>query len=93
MPTPDPNGLDIEEDDDGRLTITAEIWPHGNRRHRIARMTAVTRRLRWEGWRCRECNKPVPLYKRADARFCSEQCRKLAARRRRAERLSWRASR
>jgi hypothetical protein len=49
MPAPDPNGLDIEEYDDGGFTITAEIWPHGNRRHRIARMKAMTRRLSL-GW-------------------------------------------
>jgi hypothetical protein len=92
MPVPDPNGLDIEEHDDGSFTITAEIWPHGNRRHRIARMKAVTRRLRCGGWRCRECKDRVPLYKRADAHFCSERCRKLAARRRHAARQSYSGS-
>jgi hypothetical protein len=42
----DPSGLDIEERPDGSFSITAEIWWHGNRAHRLARMRAVTRRIR-----------------------------------------------
>jgi hypothetical protein len=83
MPHPDPNGLDIEENDDGTFRITAETWAHGNRRHRIARMLAVARNLRHGGWTCCGCGTKIALYKRADARFCGEQCRKAAARRRR----------
>lgn len=83
MPAPDPNGLSIEEYDDGGFRLTAEVWAEGNRRHRLARMRAVTRRLRWGGWKCRGCGEPMPLCKRADADYCSESCRKRAARRRR----------
>lgn len=86
MPAPDPSGLDCEERDDGSFTITAEVWWHGNRRHRIARMMAVARRIRWGGWRCLNCGEPVPLYRRADALFCGEGCRKRAARERRQRR-------
>lgn len=86
MPGPDPSGLDIEEYEDGSFTITAEIWWYGNCRHRIARMRAVTRRIRRGGWRCPACAKPVALFKRADAHFCSERCRKVAARHRRKRR-------
>lgn len=83
MPGPDPEGLDIEEYEDGGFRITAEIWAHGNRRNRISRMQRVSRNIRRGGWKCWRCGEPVPLYKRADARFCSEGCRKRAARGRR----------
>jgi hypothetical protein len=76
MPTPDPNGLYIDEDENGRITITAEIWPHGNRRHRIARMKRVMRNVRTNRWRCWGCGGLMPLYKRADAKFCKERCRR-----------------
>ena len=83
MPTPDPDGLSVEYFEDGRFTVSAEVWPHGNRRHRIARLRAVTRNLKWGNWTCRWCGEPVPLYRRTDARHCSETCRKRAARERR----------
>lgn len=83
MPEPDPEGVQVEEYDDRTFRVWAEIWEHGNRRHRLARMQAVARNLRCGGWRCLECRRPVPLYRRADARFCTESCRKRAARRRR----------
>src|SRR5215471_8504823 len=87
MPHPDPNGLSIYEREDGTLGITAEIWWHGNRRHRIARMRAVARNIACDGWRCRWCGTEIALFKRSDARYCGERCRKVVARRRRAERL------
>ena len=86
MPGPDPNGLYIEEYDNGGFRLTAEIWWHGNRRHRVARMLAIKQRLRWGGWKCLCCGEPVPIYKRADARYCSEGCRKAEARARRQNR-------
>ena len=79
----DPSGLDIEEREDGSFSITAEIWWHGNKRHRIARMKAVMRRIARDGWRCRECGEKVPLYRPANAIYCREACRKKAARARR----------
>src|SRR6476620_4366708 len=84
MPGPDPSGLDIEEHANGGFIVTAEDWPYGNRRHRIARMRAVVRNIRYGGWRCPVCDRPVPLFKRADAKSCRERCRKAAARQRRA---------
>lgn len=83
MPCPDPGGIQIEEYDNGGFRVTAEIWWHGNRRHRLARMKALTRRLRCGGWKCRACGEPVPLYRRADADYCCEGCRKAHARARR----------
>ncbi len=80
MPAPDPHGLYIEEYDDGRTSIIAEVWYYGNRRNRLARMSAVARKIKETGWRCPLCRRPVPLYSRADARFCSQGCRKKFAR-------------
>jgi hypothetical protein len=72
MPQPDPNGLDIDEREDGSFSITAEIWWRGNRRHRIARMRAVARNIACGGWRCRQCATEIALFKRSDARYCSD---------------------
>jgi hypothetical protein len=80
MPAPDPQGLDIDERPDGSFAIKAEVWPYGNRRVRIARLLAIRRNILRHGWKCWQCGDPVALVKRADARFCSEGCRKRAAR-------------
>jgi hypothetical protein len=72
MPGPDPQGLDIEERPDGSFTITAEVWRNGNRKHSVARMLAVSKLIKAGGWRCPHCGDPVPLYRRADARYCGE---------------------
>lgn len=82
MPAPDPEGLYLEEYEDGSISVISEIWEHGNRRHRLARAKRVLRNLRWD-WRCSWCREDIPLHKRADARFCSERCRKAKARQRR----------
>ena len=86
MPGPDPDGLGLEEFDGGRFNLTAYCFSNGNRRHRLARMLAVRKRLRWGGWKCLGCGEPVPLYRRADADYCSEGCRKTEARARRQRR-------
>ena len=82
MPGPDPHGIDLEEYGD-RFTLRAEVWPNGNRRARIARLKAIRRNLSCGGWLCIACREPVPIYKRADAVFCGDGCRKRSARRRR----------
>ena len=80
MPAPDPQGLDIDERPDGSFTITAEVWRYGNRKHRLARMIAVSHRIKADGWLCPWCREPVPLYRRANSRYCGEGCRARAAR-------------
>ncbi len=80
MPAPDPSGLYIEEYDDGGFRITCEVWWHGNRANRINRMLRVARNIKLDGWRCEHCGAPIPLYRRSDARFCRQRCRKAAAR-------------
>ena len=88
MPGPDHDGIDCYQTDDGRWYVVASVWPTsgfwamGNRRHRQARARAVLRNLCRGGWLCWECREPVPMWRRADARYCSTACRKRAMRRR-----------
>lgn len=87
MPAPDPEGVWIEEPEPGRYSTRADIWPGGNRKSRIARMMAMHRNARFDGWRCLWCGDLIPTFRRTDARFCCEGCRKRAARKWRARRL------
>lgn len=88
MTGPDPDGIDCHQTEDGRWHVLAAVWPKsgvwatGHRNHRLARAKAILRNLRWGGWACWGCGDPVPLWRRADARYCSTACRKRAARRR-----------
>lgn len=90
MPGPDPTGIWYEVEPDGRLRVMGEVYPSscplwpGNPRSRLARMRAICRNVAFGGWRCTWCHDPVPIWRRADACFCSEGCRKRAARERRA---------
>jgi hypothetical protein len=61
MPHPDPGGLSLDEREDGSFTVTAEVWWHGNRRHRLARMHAVARNIARGGWRCWRCGTEIAL--------------------------------
>ena len=89
MPAPDPHAIWYDENPDGSPRITGEVWASshpwwpGNPRHRKARVNAVARNIARGGWLCAWCLDPVPIHRRADARFCCEGCRKRAARERR----------
>lgn len=86
MPGPDPFGLIYDETPDGRPLVRAEIWADsrgpfpGNPRHRLARARAVLLNLYRGGWLCPWCGDPVPIWRRADAVYCCEGCRKRARR-------------
>ena len=82
MPAPDPDDIQAWHQN-GRWTVRGNIWPDGNHKDRNTRMLAILRNLTWGGWRCAWCNAPVPLWRRADARYCCEACRKKSARDRR----------
>lgn len=90
MPEPDPYGIELGPDWPERVSVlvyhslSAAFYGGGNKRHRIDRAKRILSNLRWGGWCCPWCKEPVPLLKRADARYCSEGCRKRAARARRA---------
>ena len=88
MPAPDPHAVWYDEAPDGRPIVFSEgysssnsLFP-GNPRHRKARADAIARNIARGGWLCRSCHEPVPIYRRADARFCCEGCRKKASRHR-----------
>ena len=78
MPEPDPNGVWL--DDDYPSSVFYCTLFVSNRRNREARARAVARRIRQDGWLCSWCNGPIPAFRRADALFCREACRKRAAR-------------
>lgn len=82
MPAPDPFAIEITEWPDGRVTVTYHVHWSGNRT-RKRRAIAILHNVHRSGWRCEWCHAPIPLFRRADARFCCEGCRKRAARERR----------
>ena len=90
MPGPDPDGIDFGYDYPRRLSVLVYrsdaniLYGGGNMRHRNQRAEAVLRRL-CRGWLCHWCSRPVPIYRRADACYCSQGCRKRAARARKSD--------
>ena len=90
MPAPDPHGLIYDETQGGQPRVVAELWASsaffaGNPRHRKARAQRVLGNLQAGGWCCPWCGDFVPIYRRADAVYCREACRKRAAKARRKE--------
>lgn len=87
MPGPEPDTLWIE--DHGPLgasvSFASYLWT-GNKGNRGARAIAILYRLQRRDWHCRWCGVDLPDFKRADATFCRESCRKRAARKRRKQR-------
>lgn len=86
MPAPDPFAINVEKTPDGwHVTYERYLWSRsdGNRK---ARVMGLLRRLVGKSWRCNWCGDDLPVYKRRDALYCNERCRKLAAIRRRGDR-------
>ena len=83
MPEPDPFAIWLGDAAPGQINVTMDFAWNGNRKARMARAVAILRNLQRNNWRCFWCAGPVPLHKRADARYCCEGCRKGAARWRR----------
>ena len=90
MPAPDPHAIELGESEPGRMCVTFQpcYWGQG-KTHRKARAISILRNLYAGDWTCPQCRGPVPLYRRADAVFCSEGCRKRAARQRKTWRADW----
>ena len=84
MPAPDPHAITTEYSEGGTVSVFAEVFLIGNRKARLNRAKAILRKLRFDDWLCWHCAGPVPLFRRADARYCCEGCRKRAAMARRA---------
>lgn len=83
MPGPDPDTLWFERDS-GHITVSYEryLWS-GNDGNRKARAIAMLKRLMRNNWRCQWCGDELPAWRRTDAQYCRERCRKKAARSRR----------
>jgi len=84
MPAPVPDAVWIETDENGGVTVCYEkpFWG-GKPRDRKKRAIAMLRKEARGRWRCDWCREPIPTFRRVDARFCGEGCRKRAARQRR----------
>ena len=83
MPGPDPDALWIASDEPPyRVTFEAYFWT-GNNGNRKTRAFAMLRRLARGDWKCEWCREPLPDWRRVDAQYCREGCRKRAARWRR----------
>ncbi len=82
MPGPDPNGVWLKESENGTRRIVWDSWSHTNVTARRRRALAVLRNVARGGWLCRWCRSAVPLFRRSDALYCGESCRKKAARQR-----------
>ena len=84
MGAPDPDGVHIDFYGD-RAVVQFQVWIEANPKSRKARAIRILRQIGYhgEGWRCRWCNDYIPTFKRADARYCSNGCRKADARARR----------
>ncbi|CAM3142523.1 hypothetical protein PANO111632_05060 [Paracoccus nototheniae] len=82
MPAPDPHSVTIEAQGDG-WAVLVETFLLSGRTQRKARAKRILANLTRNGWTCRGCRDPVPEYRRADACYCCEGCRKRAARTRR----------
>lgn len=83
MPGPDPDGLYFEVYEGRWIVSYFPYFWSGNEGHRKARAIALLRRKVRGDWRCGWCWKELPIWRRVDARFCGEGCRKKAARERR----------
>ncbi len=83
MAGPDPDGMKLGDADPGSISVLVQTFMSGNRTARMARAKRILGNLCRGGWLCYSCREPVPLWRRADARFCGEGCRKAAARQRR----------
>lgn len=80
MPAPDPWGISIEERPNGGWAVQCDVFMLSGRTQRLARAKRILSNLRRDGWSCKWCAKPIPEWRRADAVYCCEGCRKRAAR-------------
>jgi len=76
MPEPDPHAITLGEARPGQYALLVDTGFFGNRKARMARARAILRRMMRHDWQCLWCKAPLPLFRRADARFCCEGCRK-----------------
>jgi hypothetical protein len=80
MPGPEPDTVWIERYE-GRIwaTFVGYGWDR-KARNRERRASTILRRTAARTWCCGWCGNPLPEWRRADAEYCREGCRKRAAR-------------
>lgn len=66
-----------------RMSFSHYSWQNVTQ---IRRRTIRLARKYTLGWHCSYCGDLMPVWKRVDAAYCKESCRKLAARKRRERR-------
>lgn len=79
MPAPDPQAITVEYNESGSVAVFADVFLIGNHKARFRRAKAIFVKLRADDWLCWHCAGPVPLFRRADARYCCEGCRTATA--------------
>ena len=90
MPDPSETLIWIEELDPPHVTMTYSIRPWQNRTQVARRVSRLCQKYA-RGWHCQRCEKLMPVWKRVDAVYCCESCRKLSARERRHARTECKA--
>ena len=82
MPGPAPHAIWVETMLGGSLVTFENYFGQRQSLHREQRSKALSNRLSKNTWQCRWCSSSLPSWKRVDAYYCRESCRKKAARKR-----------
>ena len=86
MPAPDPYSIWIEPVMGGSVLMYYRYFGTGKAGNRKKRVARLCERLSQGDWVCRWCSDPIAIWRRTDARYCRERCRKKAARSRKRNR-------
>lgn len=87
MPGPDAGTIWLERTDRGYHAQFHKYFWTGNDANRKARVIAIGKRMIQGTWSCRCCGDELSQDKQADTLFCTNRCRKRAARKRRTGRV------
>ncbi len=87
MPGPDPHSIRFEPALGGSVLTYYRYFGTGKAGNRKKRVAMIGERLSRGDWNCRWCLDPMPIWRRVDALYCREGCRKRAARSR--KKNSW----
>ena len=83
MPGPDPDAIELDTEGTRKLVHFHRYFWTGNTGNRETRAKEILRRAMAGDWVCNWCGDELPIWRRADAQYCCEGCRKKAARARR----------
>mgnify|MGYP006115360327 FL=1 len=80
MPAPAPNTIWVSPIFGGSLITFENYLGQRQSLHRQRRATILVMRISKNTWQCPWCSSRLPMWKRVDAIYCGESCRKKAAR-------------